>query len=107
MKQRHYITALTMIVALTGLSPVVVADAERPSVAEQGYQSHRDSPNSAEGYKLSAEQMDKVHAGVTARQWAIFQNGIAGCNVVQCYVGWLNALYIAEEGKLAPPDPRD
>jgi hypothetical protein len=55
MKQRQYITTFSLIAALTGLSPVVVADAERTSDGER----IQPAPGLFErplGYKLSPEQ---------------------------------------------------
>jgi hypothetical protein len=63
MKRRHYITIFSLIVALAGLSPVVGAGEERIADDEsiQKTQRHFASPS---GYKLSPEQMDKVHGGM-------------------------------------------
>jgi hypothetical protein len=57
MKQRHYITTVSLIMVLTGLSPVV-ADAES---------SARTDPRPFEsplGYKLTTDQMDGIHGGM-------------------------------------------
>jgi len=62
MKQRQYITTFSLIVALTGLSPVMAADAGRTSAGERG-QPDQKRFESTLGYKLSPEQMDKVHGG--------------------------------------------
>ena len=60
MKQRQYITTFSLIVALTGLSPVVVADVaggkERPA------NSHSD-PVPPQTIELTAHQMDAVTGG--------------------------------------------
>lgn len=63
MKQRQYITTFSLIVALIGLSPVV-ADAGRTSDGERA-QPDQKRFESTLGYKLSPEQMDKVHAGIS------------------------------------------
>ena len=63
MKQRQYITALTMIMGLIGLSPVVVADAERTSRGERIQPDTRQFESSP-GYRLSPEQMDKLYGGM-------------------------------------------
>jgi hypothetical protein len=66
MKQLQYIiTTFSLIVALTGMSPVAVADAGRPSGGE------RFQPDSRQieyplGYKLSPEQMDKIYGGMSS-----------------------------------------
>jgi len=62
MKQRQYITTFSLIVALTGLSPVVAADAGTPAGGERIHQIPRqfDSPL---GYKLTPEQMDGIRGG--------------------------------------------
>lgn len=54
MKQRQYITAFSLVAALTGLSPVM-ADAGRTSGGERIQPSPRQS-ESPVGYKLSSEQ---------------------------------------------------
>ena len=96
MKQLYYIiTSMSLITAVTGLSPVLAAGAEQPPTAEHSIISHRNSTE-ADGYKLSNEQMDKVHAGITAAQWATYKRGIASCSTTQCYVGWTEALYVAQ-----------
>jgi hypothetical protein len=63
MKQRPYITIFSLIVALTGLSLAMAADAGSTSGGE------RIQPASGQfghplRYNLSSEQMDSVHAGV-------------------------------------------
>ena len=62
MNQRKYIAALTMIVGLTGLSPMVAADAGRTSDGDR-QQMARLQLERPQTYKLSPEQMDNVHAG--------------------------------------------
>jgi len=60
-RQQKFITILSLIVALTGLPPVVAADAGRDSGGEQfgPVQSH----NVSRKVQLTASQMDNVHAG--------------------------------------------
>lgn len=62
MKQRQYITTFILIMALTGLSPVAAADAGRTSGVERIQPDQRQFESPLE-YKLSPEQMDKVHMG--------------------------------------------
>jgi hypothetical protein len=62
MKQLQYITTFSLILAFTGLSPVVAADAGRTSGGERIQPDLRQIENPL-GYKLSPEQMDKVHGG--------------------------------------------
>jgi hypothetical protein len=63
MKQRQYITTFSLMVALTGLSPVVAADAGRATDGAQ-IQPDRRQFESPLGYKLSPEQMDKLYGGM-------------------------------------------
>ena len=63
MKQHQYITTFSLIVALTGLSPVVAADAERTSGGERIQPDTRQFASRL-GYKLSPEQMDKLYGGM-------------------------------------------
>jgi len=63
MKQLQYVTAFSLIAALTGLSSVVAADAERTSGGERIQPDTRQF-ESRLGYKLSPEQMDKLYGGM-------------------------------------------
>ena len=59
MKQLQYIiTTFSLIVALTGLSPVVAAD------AESGERTDPQPFESPLGYKLTTDQMDGIHGGM-------------------------------------------
>jgi len=97
MRQRQYITTFSLIVALTGLSPVVVAEAGTPAGGERIHQISRqlDSPL---GYKLSPEQMDGIRGGRInlcadggcPRPPPIEPHGGGGCN--QCPVIWNNGV---------------
>ena len=62
MKQRQSITTFSLIVALTGLSPMVAADAGSTSGGERSQPDTRqfESPLM---YKLTPEQMDEVAGG--------------------------------------------
>jgi hypothetical protein len=62
MKQRQYITTFSLILALTALSPVVAADAERTSGGERTQPDTRQFEGPI-GYTLSPEQMDKIYGG--------------------------------------------
>jgi len=62
MKQLHHVTTFSLILALTGLSPMAVADSGKTSDDERIQPDQRpgDSPLS---YHLSLEQMDGINAG--------------------------------------------
>jgi hypothetical protein len=62
MKQLQHVTTFSLIIALTGLSPMAAADSGRTSDDETIQPDRRpfDSPLS---YHLSLEQMDGIHAG--------------------------------------------
>lgn len=62
MKQLQHVTTFSLMLALTGLSPMVAADSGRTSDDERIQQDQRpfDSPLS---YHLSLEQMDGINAG--------------------------------------------
>jgi hypothetical protein len=82
MKRRKYITTFGLVVALTGLSPVVAADAGRTPGSERILPDQRQRPLM---YKLSYEQMDKVAGGsmlhVIAVAGELFVNEIFnGCS---------------------------
>jgi hypothetical protein len=62
-QQQKFITTLSLIVALSGLSPVMAADAGRPSGGEK-FQPDSRPIESPLGYKLSPEQMDKLYGGM-------------------------------------------
>ena len=59
MKQRQYITAFSLIVALTGLSPVVAADVRRRSANAM----ENKSPIRTRMVELTDHQMDSITAG--------------------------------------------
>jgi len=63
MKQSQYITTFSLILALTGLSPMVAADAGRTSGGERIQPDTRQF-ESPRGYKLSTEQMDNIRGGM-------------------------------------------
>ncbi len=72
MKRRKYITTLSLIVALTGLSAVVAADAVRTSM---------NSPKTTAAAKpqlsiLSSIEMDRVHGGML--NLGVIQRNILG-----------------------------
>lgn len=62
MKLRQHITAFSLIAVLTGLSPVVMADAERTTDSEK-IQTNTRRDERAVQYRLTPEQMDAVHGG--------------------------------------------
>ena len=63
MKQLQYIiTTFSLIVALSGLSPVVAADAGRTYDSVR-IQADQKSTENTQAMRLSAAQMDNVHAG--------------------------------------------
>ena len=62
MKQLQHVTTFSLIIALTGLSPVVAADAGRTS-DDEGIQPDQRRVDSPLSYHLSLEQMDGIHAG--------------------------------------------
>ena len=63
MKQLQYIATFSLIVAVTGLSPVVAADAGRTSGGERIQPNTRQFEDSI-GYKLSPKQLDKIYGGM-------------------------------------------
>jgi hypothetical protein len=63
-RQQKFIPTLSLIVALSGLSPVVAADAGRTSDGVRSQPEDHRQLSSPVGYKLSPEQMDNVHAGM-------------------------------------------
>lgn len=63
MKQRQYITTFSLIVSLTGLSPVVAADAGSTSGGERTQPDTRQFEGRPIGYTLSPKQMDKIYGG--------------------------------------------
>jgi hypothetical protein len=63
MKQLQYIiTTFSLIVALTGLSPVLAADAERTSGRSPLQPDHQMSDNAVR-YRLAPAQMDRIKGG--------------------------------------------
>ena len=64
MKQlQYFVTTFSLIVALTGLSPMVAADAERTSDDARIQPDQRQSESSL-GFRLSTEQMDNIQGGM-------------------------------------------
>jgi hypothetical protein len=93
MKQRQCIATVSLILALTGLSPVMAADAGMESGGAQN-QTHPSNAPPAK-FALSLAQMDEVHAGreITQAVYRVFLNGLKNCELnVQCIGGWQNAL---------------
>jgi hypothetical protein len=62
-QQQKFMTTLSLIVALSGLSPVVAADAGGTSGGERVQPDQRQFERPMM-YKLTPEQMDNLHAGV-------------------------------------------
>ncbi|MGZ8223740.1 MAG: hypothetical protein ACXWTE_01295 [Methylobacter sp.] len=68
MKQQPYIiTTFGLMIALTGLSPIMAADAGRISGGGQ-IQPEQRQLESPQEYTLSPEQMDNIHAGMIATE---------------------------------------
>jgi hypothetical protein len=61
-RQQQFITTLSLTVALSGLSPVMAADAERTS-GDVRLQVHQRQSGKPQRVSLSAEQMDNVRGG--------------------------------------------
>jgi hypothetical protein len=90
MKQLQYIiTTFSLIVAFTGMSPVVVADAGRPSGGER-FQPDSRQIESPLRYKLSTEQMDNIRGGMMddgnnpSPAGETDQHGGIGCGHISC-----------------------
>jgi hypothetical protein len=62
-RHQKFITTLSLIVALTGMSPVVMADAGSTSGGGRIQPDTRQFESSLE-YKLSTEQMDNIRGGM-------------------------------------------
>lgn len=73
MKQLQYITTFGLIVALTGLSPLVAADAGSTISTGGRIQTDQRGLEESAGYKLSTEQMDNVYGGATVVTY--YRNG--------------------------------
>ncbi len=71
MKQRQYITIFGLIMTLTGLSPIVTADAGSTSVSGR-IQEARQDRESPQRYELGQAQLDRVHAGETLHRLTRF-----------------------------------
>ena len=94
MKQLQCITTLSLIIALSGLSPVVAADAGMEAGGPQNQQTHQSNAPPVK-LALSLAQMDEIHAGreITQAVYMRFLAGLKNCELhVQCIRGWQNAL---------------
>ena len=78
MKQLQHVTTFSLIIALTGLSPVVAADAGTTSDDER-IQPDQRPVDSSLSYHLSLEQMDGINAGGRSGQPSrVNSNGRSG-----------------------------
>lgn len=94
MKQPQYIiTTFSLIVALSGLSPVVMADAGRAS-GEERIHTEQSLSGGSKAYRLTPEQMDEVSAGRRDLGRYYLHLSTAICETVSCQ---LNYLWMAQQ----------
>lgn len=60
-RQQKFVTTLSLIVAVSGVSPVVAADAG--STSGEAKQANSTPSESHKRYQLSTAEMDKIHGG--------------------------------------------
>jgi hypothetical protein len=93
MKYRPCITSVSLIVALTGLSPVMAADT---GIASGHTRIHSEilHPENKRPIKLSHEQMDHVSAGFTDLPKVLYKSCYGGTCAAYlsngAYISWFN-----------------
>ena len=93
-RQQKFITSLSLIAALSGMSSAVSADAGGPSSDVRTAADKRAVDHSV-AYQLSNEQMDKVNAGTYAEMnkhvTALLQYGTNYCETALCWASVMQA----------------